>query len=303
MRLKIAFFFIVNTCLLNAQVEQKESVASASSGVSCSQTIEGEIRDKISNKLLEGAEVVLLDKDGALVATQTVKEDAKFLFKISCETSYLLEGKMQEYTAESKQFTTSNKNGRVLRLLIFLDKGEIDFVTDSEANAQSIDSIVIAEITKSDSTPDIRPEEIPQLVTEVTPIKEEEAVAAVEVEKPIKGITIDPIYFDYESSYLNPKAKRELQKVIVLMKQNPEMKLECAGYTDAKGATEYNMWMSDRRAARVVDYLLKRGISAARISGKGYGETKLVNSCTNEVDCTDKERAANRRTEFVIVEM
>ena len=70
-------------------------MASASSGVLCSQTIEGEIRDKISNKLLEGAEVVLLDKDGALVATQTVTEDAKFSFKISCETSYLLEGKIQ----------------------------------------------------------------------------------------------------------------------------------------------------------------------------------------------------------------
>ena len=303
MRLKIALFFILNTYLLNAQVEQQESVASASSGALCSQTIEGEIRDKISNKLLVGAEVVLLDKEGTVITTQTVKEAARFLFQIACETSYILKGKKEEYTAESKQFTTSKQNGRALRLKIFLDKGEIDFVTDTEANANMLDTIVVVDIAKAESTPDIQPEEIPQLVVEPKTIPKEKVVTTVEVEKTTKEITIDPIYFDYESSYLNPKAKKELQKVIALMKQNPELKLECAGHADAKGAAEYNKWMSDRRAARVVDYMIKRGISATRISGKGYGETQLVNACTNEVDCSDKERAANRRTEFVLVKM
>ena len=87
------------------------------------------------------------------------------------------------------------------------------------------------------------------------------------------------------------------------MNKNPEMVLACAGHADAKGASDYNQWMSDRRVKRVIDYIVARGISASRISGRGFGETKLINDCTNDKECTDEERAINRRTEFVIVKM
>jgi len=88
-----------------------------------------------------------------------------------------------------------------------------------------------------------------------------------------------------------------------MLKKYPQMTLQCAGHADAKGAFEYNQWMSDRRVKRVIDYIVERGVSASRLSGKGFGETKLINDCTNEKECTDEERAINRRTEFVIVKM
>ena len=53
------------------------------------------------------------------------------------------------------------------------------------------------------------------------------------------------------------------------------------------------------RAKRTVDYIIRRGIHPSRISGKGYGKAKLINDCTD--DCTDEQRAVNRRTEFKIV--
>jgi len=97
--------------------------------------------------------------------------------------------------------------------------------------------------------------------------------------------------------------KVDLLKIVELMKKNPKMVLECSGHTDSKGTDSYNQWMSDRRAKRVIDYVINSGISASRISGKGYGEKKLVNQCTNEIACTDAQRAINRRVEFEIIKM
>lgn len=127
-------------------------------------------------------------------------------------------------------------------------------------------------------------------------------VATVATKKNIDNkdvLVLEPVLFDYESSYLNSRAKKELVKIVSIMKENPEMVLECASYTDAKGPENYNMWMSKRRAKRTVEYLVRRGVPASRISGKGYGETKLINNC--EDDCSDEERQVNRRTEFIIV--
>ena len=75
---------------------------------SCSQTISGEVRDKVSTDVLVDAIVVLSDENGTILQTQTIKEDGFFTFEIACETKYTLEGKKKEFTAESKTFTTTN---------------------------------------------------------------------------------------------------------------------------------------------------------------------------------------------------
>jgi outer membrane protein OmpA-like peptidoglycan-associated protein len=60
------------------------------------------------------------------------------------------------------------------------------------------------------------------------------------------------------------------------------------------------MKLSERRAKSTVDYIVSKGISKDRLTYKGYGETDLVNKCSNGVKCTDKEHQLNRRTEFTI---
>jgi hypothetical protein len=71
--------------------------------VACTQTVSGEVRDGISTDVLVGAEVILTDGSGAIVATQTIKEDGGFSFTIKCETEYKIEGIQEDYTAESKR--------------------------------------------------------------------------------------------------------------------------------------------------------------------------------------------------------
>jgi len=152
-----------------------------------------------------------------------------------------------------------------------------------------------------------------QQIQQVEPLIEESTSESLPVEEKSSKITtvknnfdedilvLKPVIFDYESSYLNSQAKKDLLKVVTIMKNNPDLVIECASYTDAKGSDKYNQWMSDRRAKRTVAYIIGKGISSNRIKGKGYGESKLINDCTEGENCTDQERAVNRRTEFKVI--
>src|SRR5690606_13017422 len=118
-------------------------------------------------------------------------------------------------------------------------------------------------------------------------------------------LKLDPIYFDLNSSFIRKDAKEKLQKIIDAMNNNPNMVIECGSHTDCRESYEYNEWLSDRRAKRTVNYISKRISNPGRISGKGYGETQLVNDCSCEgdvvSDCSEAEHQLNRRTEFRII--
>lgn len=114
-------------------------------------------------------------------------------------------------------------------------------------------------------------------------------------------IKINPIYFDLNSSYLKTDALKELFKVIEIMKKYPKLLIECGSHTDSRASNDYNKWLSDRRAKRIVDYIISKGISSERIISKGYGETQLTNHCSEGVKCSEFEHLQNRRTEFVIL--
>ena len=85
------------------------------------------------------------------------------------------------------------------------------------------------------------------------------------------------------------------------MKKYPELKIELGSHTDSRANDKYNWDLSDRRAKSTLAWLIDRGVDAAKISGKGYGETQLVNKCSNGVKCSEAEHQLNRRTEFVIL--
>lgn len=122
-------------------------------------------------------------------------------------------------------------------------------------------------------------------------------------------IRINPIYFDYDKSNIRPDATIELEKIIRIMNKYPKLVIRSSSHTDARGKDSYNEALSDRRAKSTVAYIVSKGISSSRITGKGFGETQLTNNCvdnnthTNRVKCTKDEHQANRRTEFVIVKM
>jgi len=134
---------------------------------------------------------------------------------------------------------------------------------------------------------------------EIDPIP---AVVAPEVvvtkEKVI--VNINPIYFDFNKANIREDAVIELDKVVAIMQKYPELIIEGGSHTDVRGVDAYNLNLSSRRAKSTVKYIISKGIDANRITAKGYGETQIINQCTEGVKCSESEHQQNRRTEFVI---
>ena len=118
-----------------------------------------------------------------------------------------------------------------------------------------------------------------------------------------KVLNIKEIYFDLDKSDIRPDAAVELAKIVEVMRENPKMKIDIRSHTDSRASDEYNLRLSERRAKATLEWIVKQGIERKRLTAKGYGETQLVNGCSNGVPCTDEEHQANRRSEFIIVSM
>lgn len=116
-----------------------------------------------------------------------------------------------------------------------------------------------------------------------------------------KKIVIENIYFDLNKHNIRPDAAIELEKIVKVMNENPEIIIELSSHTDSRGSDKYNLALSDRRAKSSASYIVSKGISRSRIYGVGKGEKELINECINGVVCTEELHQKNRRTEFKIV--
>ncbi|MDB4302859.1 OmpA family protein [bacterium] len=112
-------------------------------------------------------------------------------------------------------------------------------------------------------------------------------------------IVLNPILFDLDKSNIKPQAAFELDKVVSVMNKYPEMVIAVGAHTDSRATDAYNLRLSEARAQSTVQYIISKGISAKRISGKGYGETQPKVSCGDT--CSEAEHQLNRRSEFTIV--
>lgn len=116
-----------------------------------------------------------------------------------------------------------------------------------------------------------------------------------------KKIVIDNIYFDLNKHNIRPDAAIELNKIVKVMNENPEIIIELSSHTDSRGSDKYNLALSDRRAKASASYIISNGIPKSRIYGVGRGEKELINTCKDGVVCTEELHQKNRRTEFKIV--
>ena len=120
-----------------------------------------------------------------------------------------------------------------------------------------------------------------------------------------KIINLSPIYFDLSKWNIRSDAGDELDKVVKVMNENPEMEIELGSHTDCRGSAAFNEGLSDKRAKASAAYIKARITNPDRIYGRGFGESVLVNQCACEgaqkVTCTEEQHQANRRTEFKIV--
>ncbi|WP_029272628.1 OmpA family protein [Flavobacterium sp. KJJ] len=115
-----------------------------------------------------------------------------------------------------------------------------------------------------------------------------------------KQLDLKPIYFDFDGDKIKPISEIELNKVLQVLKDYPNISVDIRSHTDSRGNADYNLKLSDRRAKSTVKYLLSKGVRADRITGKGYGESQLINKCADGVKCSEEEHQLNRRSEFII---
>jgi outer membrane protein OmpA-like peptidoglycan-associated protein len=109
-------------------------------------------------------------------------------------------------------------------------------------------------------------------------------------------VILQNVFFDTKKTDLKPESVSELDDVVRLMNENPNLKIQISGYTDDIGTPADNLKLSAGRALSVVNYLLYKGVLKERLSYKGYGEANPI--ATND---TEEGRAMNRRTELRVV--
>ncbi|MBO0591375.1 OmpA family protein [Cellulophaga sp. E16_2] len=140
--------------------------------------------------------------------------------------------------------------------------------------------------------------------TEIVEVSLKKLKELIVVEDGIRKLKTDMIYFNFDKSFIREDASKELNKLVEVMSEYPEMVIKIESHTDSRGASDYNRYLSDKRAKSSRDYIISQGIDADRIeSAIGYGEDRLLNDCDGSVKCTREKHELNRRSEFIIVKM
>lgn len=112
-------------------------------------------------------------------------------------------------------------------------------------------------------------------------------------EEAVRVLEMEPVYFDFDSSDIKPEYRSLLEKKADWLKANPEARVRIEGHCDDRGTAEYNVALGEKRAVRVMDYLVSLGVPAKRLSTISYGEERPA------VLGQDEETwAKNRRAEF-----
>ena len=112
---------------------------------------------------------------------------------------------------------------------------------------------------------------------------------------------LENVYYELDKYEVPISAKDQLERLAILLKKNEDVTVELSSHTDSRGKDEYNLTLSQKRAEHIVQRLISLGVKKQQLKAKGYGESKLVNVCSDEVPCDEFLHEKNRRTEFKII--
>ena len=215
----------------------------------CIQEITGTVRDRISNEVLAGATVKIIDEENNEISSTITDSEGNYILMLDCSKGNFVRASRDGYVPSEEYLPISDGKPRIVDFYL-----ERDLVTGGFGDDLA------------------------------------------------KLLQLSTIYFDLNKYNIRPDAEIEIQKVIVAMEKYPSLKIKVNSHTDSRGVDAYNLWLSQKRAEATVDYMISKGISANRLQGEGYGETRLVNDCANGVQCSEEQHQLNRRSEFIIFE-
>lgn len=142
--------------------------------------------------------------------------------------------------------------------------------------------------------------EVPVITNDTTVIGKDFYVPmvgmATAVNMAAKRFTFQKIYFDNDEAHLRPESIQELNKILAVLKANPQLNLSIEGHCDSRNSDEYNMALGDNRAKAAYDYLVQHGISDRRLMTVSYGERRPI--APND---SPENMQLNRRTEFTLI--
>jgi outer membrane protein OmpA-like peptidoglycan-associated protein len=244
----------------------------------------------VETKEMVGFDLILdlpMFKDEGFTLVGTINEsatgapmtDVKVVIKDLSKDAIVFEGK----TSAAGEFIKSFSNYSINQIM----KMELKFEKEGYISKS------LAFEKKLERSGDIK-------VNEILDLKLEKVQLGLDIGK---IINLNTIYFDLGKADIRPDAAIELDKVVKAMNDNPNWKVEVGSHTDSRGAANANLTLSDKRAKSTAKYIISKGIDQSRITGKGYGEKKIINKCKDGVKCSDEEHQQNRRTEFKIVGM
>lgn len=146
---------------------------------------------------------------------------------------------------------------------------------------------------------------IPQVPEDISPTSIQTRVPTSQLNSLEVGevLVLKNIYYDLDKWFIRKDASRDLKLVIDFMLKYPKAKIELSSHTDSRAPFDYNVTLSRKRAAAAMLYIVEKGdIDPSRIVAKGYGETQLTNKCADDIECTEAQHQANRRTEVKVLE-
>ena len=228
----------------------------------------GKAYDLQTKEAFPFAEIALVNESTGEEVNVTADENGNFKAKVDKEAKYTVVGKHDDQTGIVSGFTLSNGSDSVVQeLAIGLGHKSLEL---SDEELENLDD------------------------------KAKTALIGDGV-KITGAIKVENIYYDLNKSFIRPDAGYELDKLVMIMKENRGLKIEISSHTDSRGRASYNQNLSQRRAESAVIYMAEKGIDRSRLVAKGYGEARVANKCADGVPCTEEEHQFNRRTEFEVL--
>ncbi len=285
--------------------------------------------DAKTNTPLENADVRIL-RNGVNQEIRLTNVEGKMDLCLDSNTEYEFKAIKEGYAMNSIRFSTLTQSPKpVMNVSIYLERSEntlVKGIVKTEVNQKPATGVKVTlrnEKDKSEQTVTTGPDGgyefdvKPNAPYTITAQKDKYATKKAQFAKSKRksGIVADSlglygegdifqlknIYYDLNKFFIRPDAARELNHVVDLLKEYPQMKIELRSHTDARSSDAYNVRLSENRARAAMDYLVSRGIPAGRLSAHGYGESEIINGCVDGVNCSEHEHQQNRRTEFKIL--
>ena len=292
------------------------------------------VKDKYSGEVLPNSEVILFNSQGQRTYYGTSNKDGKVTFNNVKPDDYELKGKYRDINLVSKKIEKTTILTLTPLYFELENEDERFFIEGKVTDCNNQKALPYASVSiKNEQTSEVKKlktsangtfsfmaskDELYSIYgqkgnyfsqTENLDSKKNDRTKKMFINLQVcmveatcdKSINLQNINYDFDKTNIRDDAKPELDKLYQFLAENPTIKLELSSHTDARGSDDYNLRLSQGRADSAVNYLVSKGLNRSRVIAKGYGETKLLNECKNDVNCSEEQHQHNRRTEFKVI--